>query len=119
MKALKTSLFYSIALTIGLASSVLFLTSFKNSDVKFHKSTTHTVVIQGMKFDPEEIHIKKGDVVEWINKDIVPHDVTEIDKKWTSRPLNTGQKWSKKITESAAYFCSIHVVMKGNVIVSD
>lgn len=117
MKTLKTPLLYSIALIIGLTCSILFLYSFKKSDSNLDKLTTHTVIIQGMKFVPEKIHVKKGDVVKWINKDIVPHDVTEIDKAWTSGPLNPGQNWSKTITEDFDYFCSIHIVMKGSVIV--
>ncbi len=119
MRPLKKSLMYPRVFIIAFICSVLFLSSFKKSDSNFRTPTTHTVLIQGMNFDPEEIYIKKGDIVEWINKDIVPHDVTKIDKEWTSGTLNSDQKWSKKITKSVDYYCSIHLVMKGHVIVSD
>lgn len=72
-----------------------------------------------MKFTPEKIQVKKGDVVEWINKDFVPHDVTEINKKWTSKPLKQGETFSKVITNNFDYFCSIHIVMKGSVTVKN
>ena len=70
-----------------------------------------------MKFQPAELTVNKGDTVIWINKDIVPHDITEINRAWASPLLNTGDTWEKVVTESASYFCSIHVVMKGKLIV--
>ena len=80
--------------------------------------TTHTVTIIGMKFDPANLKVKKGDKVVWINKDIVPHDVTEeAHKKWTSGVLQKGEKWSKTINEDTKYFCSIHQVMKGTITI--
>ena len=119
MRTLKKSSLISVVLGISLSCCILLLIGFKTIDTESLKQTTHVVVIHGMKFHPEEIVIKKGDIVEWINKDIVPHDITEHNKNWTSGSMKTGEKWSKKFTESSAYFCSIHVVMKGNVIVSD
>ena len=78
----------------------------------------HVVEISQMKFLPTELVLQKGDTVQWINKDITVHDVTEVpNKKWHSTPLSTGQSWQWIVTSSADYFCSIHVVMKGKVIV--
>ena len=104
-----------LALVLGTAFGILILTGFKNSNEVVIPPTTHTVVISQMKFNPEKLNVKKGDKVIWINKDIVPHDVTEMNKKWTSGPLKTGEKWSKTINGNFDYFCSIHVVMKGSV----
>ncbi|MCG2430452.1 plastocyanin [Aequorivita sp. F64183] len=72
-----------------------------------------------MKFVPEIIQVRKGDIIEWVNKDIVPHDVTEINKKWTSKTLNKEDSFSKKITTNFDYFCSIHIVMKGSVHIKE
>lgn len=78
----------------------------------------HTVEIRQMQFDPAVLSIQKGDTVVWINHDIVAHDATEeAAKLWTSGPLATGQSWSKVVTNSADYYCSIHVVMKGKLLV--
>ncbi|MGB3342444.1 MAG: plastocyanin/azurin family copper-binding protein [Aequorivita sp.] len=104
-------------LILGMSFGILILTGFKNSNEIVITPTTHTVIISQMKFNPENLKVKKGDKVVWINKDIVPHDVTEINKKWTSGPMKTGDKWSKTITESFDYFCSIHLVMKGSVTI--
>lgn len=81
-----------------------------------HKS--YIVEIKDMKFQPAELVVHTGDTVVWINKDIVAHDVTEEPAKaWASSPLATGQSWSLVVTKSANYYCSIHVVMKGKLIV--
>lgn len=119
MKKLRTHILSFFVLTVSLCCILLVLTSFKNMQINKNTPTKHLVTIYQMKFDPENIKIKKGDIVEWVNKDFVPHDVTEIDKKWTSKPLNKGAKFSKVITKDIEYFCSIHVVMKGSVTVTN
>jgi len=78
----------------------------------------HTVEIKQMKFQPAELVVQKGDKVVWINNDIVAHDVTEESRKaWTSLLMPVGKSWSMVVTESADYYCSIHVVMKGKLVV--
>ena len=83
---------------------------------KIHKA--YKVEINQMQFQPASLPIQKGDTVVWINHDIVAHDVTEeAGKLWTSGPLAPGESWSLVATESADYFCSIHIVMKGKLVV--
>lgn len=78
----------------------------------------HTVEIKGMKFQPAELKVLKGDTVVWINRDIVVHDVTEEKSKaWTSSPITTGKSWRMVVTKNSNYFCSIHQVMKGRLLV--
>ena len=78
----------------------------------------HTVEIKQMKFVPAELIVNKGDTVMWINRDLVDHDATEEGNKlWTSGPIAMGGSWSKVVTKSANYYCSIHVVMKGKLTV--
>lgn len=78
-----------------------------------------TVIIYRMQFMPQNIKVKKGDTVVWINKDIVVHDVTEKDKLWTSGNIpNDGTTPFKKVADSSFdYFCSIHPTMTGSVTV--
>ena len=88
------------------------------SDVTILKNTStfHTVEIKQMRFEPTELKLHKGDTVLWINKDITDHDVTEETKKaWTSSKLTMGKSWSMVVKESATYYCSIHLVMKGRL----
>lgn len=80
---------------------------------------TYTVEIKAMQFVPENLTIHKGDTVIWVNKDMVAHDVTEEKKAWTSSALASEASWKKVITKSEKYYCSIHVVMKGTLVVED
>ena len=84
-----------------------------------YKPQTHIVEIKDMKFQPENLQLHKGDTVIWINKDIVAHDVTAVNKAWNSPPLLSDASWKKAITQSDAYYCSIHVVMKGHLTVEE
>jgi Plastocyanin len=78
----------------------------------------YTVEIKQMQFQPAELTVAKGDTVVFINHDIVTHDVTEEpNKAWTSAPLANGSSWSMEVTKSVDYFCSIHPVMKGKLLV--
>lgn len=79
------------------------------------KPTLHTVEIKDMKFVPDDITVKAGDTVLWINRDMVAHDVTEDSKAWTSSVIATGDSWKMEVKEFTNYFCSIHVVMKGKI----
>jgi plastocyanin len=82
------------------------------------KPRSFTVEINGMKFQPAELELNKGDTVIWVNNDMVAHDITEEKtKSWSSSPLQSGDSWSKVVNESTNYYCSIHVVMKGTLIV--
>ena len=80
-------------------------------------SRKHIIEIKKMKFVPAEITVKKGDTVVWVNKDFFPHDVAKFkDKSWRSSPLQKDDTWSKIITKSEDYYCTLHVVMKGKIV---
>ncbi len=82
------------------------------------KGKIHVVRIEQMVFKPSIVKVKKGDKVVFDNQDMVPHDVTEEkSKKWFSGPLDPGKSWNLIVTESADYYCTIHQVMKGQIIV--
>ena len=34
---------------------------------------THTVTIDGFRFQPERLTVARGDRIVWVNKDVVPH----------------------------------------------
>jgi len=78
----------------------------------------YTVEIKGMKFVPDTITVKKGDEVVFVNRDMVAHCVTEEKSKaWTSGPLPEDSAYLLVAKESADYFCAIHKVMKGRIVV--
>lgn len=104
--------------SIYILCSIILLNSCTSAPEKTIPKV-YTIEIKQMKFQPAELIVQKGDTVVWINNDIVAHDVTEeTGKIWTSGPLAPGETWSLVVTESADYYCSIHVVMKGKLIVS-
>lgn len=77
-----------------------------------------TIFIKNMVFTPSELHVHNGGSVIWINKDIVPHNVTDLPgNKWTSGTLARGSSWERKINNTLDYYCSIHPTMKGKIIV--
>jgi plastocyanin len=87
-------------------------------EVKQAVPAKHYVSIMGMKFKPEIIKVHKGDTIVFSNMDIVDHDVTEEKTKaWTSSVIPAGSKWTMVAMESSDYFCSIHMVMKGKIVV--
>ncbi|NCT93930.1 MAG: hypothetical protein GXC72_05880 [Chitinophagaceae bacterium] len=83
-----------------------------------HKPATHTVEITQMQFRPAALYIQSGDTVLFMNHDMVDHDITEQNNKsWHSSKLSSGQSWKMCFETSSDYYCSIHEVMKGKVVV--
>jgi plastocyanin len=79
---------------------------------------TYTVEIKDMKFIPEEIKVKSGDQVVFINRDMVVHCVRQVgDTGWISPAIPADGTWFIMAKGSADYYCAIHKVMKGKIIV--
>ena len=77
-------------------------------------AATHAVLIEGMKFNPDKLLVKKGDTVVWENRDIVPHTVTDKKKSFDSGVMNAGASW-KYVPNKAGkfeYTCLLHPVMR-------
>jgi plastocyanin len=79
---------------------------------------TYTVEIAQMKFNPAEITVHKGDTIIFVNRDLVTHNIVEeTGTTWASSSLPQGASWSMTATQSAGYFCALHPVMKGKIVV--
>lgn len=89
-------------------------------DDKSDQQTNHIVEIHKMKFQTEQLGVKIGDTVTWINKDIVPHTATAKDKSWDSGSLKKGESFTLTITgkTSPDYFCSYHRQMKAKLVIN-
>jgi plastocyanin len=78
---------------------------------------THTVTIEGMRFQPERLRVTAGDIVVWANKDVVPHTSTSSAAGFDSALIEQGASW--QLTAKAAgtfeYVCSFHPMMKGTL----
>lgn len=79
------------------------------------QAETHIVEIRGMEFVPAEIDAAVGDMVTWVNTDVLAHTATAADGAWDSGLLMEGDEWSL-VLESAGridYACTPHPVMTG------
>ncbi len=80
----------------------------------------YTVNIHLMKFIPDTIQIYPGDTLLFTNNDIVDHNVTDFPGlKWASPTLKSGDSWTYVPAGSGTYFCSIHQVMKGEIVIKN
>lgn len=81
------------------------------------RAQLHVVEIRAMKFEPAEILVNEGDTVEFVNRDVMIHDVTEAKNKlWTSTPLMTGGSYKKLVSGNVEYYCSFHPTMRGKIM---
>ena len=81
---------------------------------------TAWVTIQALKYLPETIEIRKGETVEWDNKDLTPHTVTfQTSGDVNSGSIDAGMSWSHTFTQAGSYpyFCTFHPEMKATVVV--
>ena len=103
--------------TLGLVGGAGLALS---SAVGAKKRPTKTVLIQGFKFKPANITIKRGTKVRWINKDSHPHTATATNKRsFDSGRLGKGQSYTHtfKSAGKKPYHCEIHSHMKGRITV--
>lgn len=79
-----------------------------------------TVWMVGVKFEPSELFVNRGDTVVWINRDIVAHNVTQLpNKAWTSGNIEKNESWRMVIKEEFDYYCTIHPPMKGAIKIKE
>ena len=80
--------------------------------------TVHTVVVEGMKFEPATITVKRGDKVVWQNRDIVPHTATAAGK-FDSGHVDGGKSWTwtAGATGRIDSVCPYHPGMKAVAVV--
>lgn len=76
-----------------------------------------------LKFDPENLSVKVGDVVQWSNDGSSAHNVTFQNKAVpSSETMNGGDKFELKFTKAGTYHyvCTFHVAagMQGTITVT-
>ena len=81
----------------------------------------HQVVIDGMAFHPKVVHVRPGDTITWLNKDMFVHNVTagaaNAGSGAHSGDLAPGKSWRYTVPAGGSfdYLCSLHPVMTGRV----
>jgi plastocyanin len=78
---------------------------------------THTVTIAEMRFTPETLSVASGDLIVWVNKDIVQHTATSKDAGFDSKTIEPGASWSVRVKKAGkfGYVCTLHPTMKATL----
>ena len=106
------------AMGVGVMAFALLLAAARQPAAQAPPAAV-TVTIDNFSFTPKEITIAKGTTVIWVNHDDVPHTVVNADKAFRSKALDTDDQFSFTFndTGSFSYFCSVHPMMTGRVVV--
>lgn len=78
---------------------------------------THTVTMEGMKFQPEVLTVAPGDIVIWVNKDLVSHTATSKPGSFDSKLIAPDESWRLTVRKKGVfkYICTYHPLMKGTL----
>lgn len=104
-----------LAGTAGMVFVMAAAAGFANPAVA---AETHTVAMDGTRFIPETLTVKRGDRVVWVNKDPFPHTAT-AGGTFDSKSIAAGHSWSYAAHKAGKfdYVCTLHPGMKGTLIV--
>ena len=80
---------------------------------------TNEVVIQNFAFEPATLTVKAGTKVTWVNRDDEPHTATANDKRFSSKALENGDRFTTEFNQRGIYkyYCALHPKMTGQIIV--
>ena len=78
------------------------------------------ISIQGNAFSPDNLSIKVGDTVTWINNDSYAHTVKASKSEFDSGNMASGVKFSITFSKEGTYdyICGIHTFMTGKIVVT-
>ena len=99
----------ALLVTFGLISCAMAVLA-----VDQRKSKTHTVAIEGMRFQPEMLTVERGDTIVWTNKDLVPHTATSTAGSFDSKLIEADKSWKFTVRKKGdfAYICTFHPTLK-------
>ena len=102
-----------------LAAGILIASTLVASAAAAPGKTTHSVTIENMQFNPQDLIVHPGDRIVWVNKDLFPHTVTAANKAFDSGSIAANASWSYVAGKRGdhAYGCTFHPTMKGKITV--
>jgi plastocyanin len=107
-------------LKITLVFCALWMGSCVNLDSRRNREPqpqVHEVEIKKFRFKPATLSIDPGDLVRWVNKDIVPHRVADAERgKWQSQDMAPEDFFSEPILVSTTYICTLHPGMQAKIV---
>ena len=85
------------------------------------KTQEAQVNIDNFSFNPAELVVPHGTRVDWMNRDDIPHTVTDAanPRAFKSPPLDSGDGFSHVFETPGTYhyFCSLHPHMTATIVV--
>ncbi len=108
-------------LVSGAAASMagMNMSAEKSKPASSGKPGANEIFIDNFSFSPASITVPVGTKLTWTNKDDVPHNVVSNDGSFSSKALDTDDKFSFTFDKAGSYdyYCSIHPRMTAKVIV--
>jgi plastocyanin len=104
----------SIAPAVALAGALALAGSACAADA----TPKNTVVIDGTRYEPPVLTVKRGTTVSFVNRDPFPHTVTSpgaFDSKEIA--ANKTWKYAAKKRGQYDYICTLHPNMKARLVV--
>jgi len=115
-----------LALILTLAICAVAVASHE-SHMKMHSAARadtasanpNEIVIANFSFEPATLTVKAGTTVTWVNHDDEPHTATATDKRFNSKTLDNGDRFSQEFKAPGVYnyYCALHPHMTGKIIV--
>ncbi len=101
--------------SIGLIVAVIVATtaSYPGFETEAKDGRRVVIEIRNFEFAPNAPVLKPGDVIIWVNKDIVPHTVTAGDGSWDSGQIDPDDTWRMVVEDDLleSYYCRFHPSM--------
>src|ERR1700758_3585459 len=105
---------------IGFINLSMFAVAGEMKDASTGNAKQNKIEIKDFAFNPQNITVKSGEKITWINRDGEPHTVVSVGKKFQRSPgLDTDQELSiiAGAPGTYEYFCSVHPKMTGTIVV--
>lgn len=104
---------------IGLAAlGVLLLSIAPGAAAPKPKKYTITIV-DAMHYEPASLTVRAGDMITWVNKDVVQHTATSAAAGFDSPAVSPEKSWTYTARKKGTflYNCRFHPLMKGSLTV--
>ena len=77
----------------------------------------HVVEIQDFEFVPDNLIVRAGDTITWVNQDLAPHTATAVDGSWDTGELTKGQSATLQVSKDMVldYYCVFHPHMEASL----
>ena len=109
---------FLLVVTLALLTVTLTVNS-RGAAAHTGYADTNEIVIQNFAFEPATLTVKVGTKVTWVNRDDEPHTATATDKRFNSKTLENGDRFSTEFDTPGTYkyYCALHPRMVGQIIV--